>query len=125
MAGLCAPLSTLRCAPHGTPRMTRGQHDSLGLCYTGLSPATPCRFAPAHPRFGSLSLPTHLRAVNQLLQGSRIVDPDLAFSHGQLATRLKLGKSSAHRLEREPKKAADLLSAHSQQHRGRRVAARL
>jgi hypothetical protein len=40
-------------------------------------------------------------------QGSGSVDPDLALSHGQLATRLKLGKGSAHRLEREPKKAAD------------------
>jgi hypothetical protein len=37
------------------PRMTRGQHDSSGLCCAGLSPATPCRFAPAHPRFGSLA----------------------------------------------------------------------
>src|ERR1039457_1434457 len=30
-------------------------------------------------------------AVEHMPQGSRIVDPDLALSHGQLATRLKLG----------------------------------
>lgn len=43
MAGLCVPLSTLRSAPHGTPRMTWGQHDSLDLYCEGLSPFTPCR----------------------------------------------------------------------------------
>ncbi len=44
MAGLCVPLSTLRAAPRGTPRMTRGQHDSLLLRCQGLAPFTPCRF---------------------------------------------------------------------------------
>ena len=44
MAGLCVPLSTLRHAPRGAPRMTRGQHDSLFLCCEGLAPFTPCRF---------------------------------------------------------------------------------
>src|SRR5450830_761537 len=43
MAGLCVPLSTLHVAPHGTPRMTRGQCDSLFLHRLGLSPFTPCR----------------------------------------------------------------------------------
>jgi len=59
MAGLCVPLSTLRAAPRGAPRMTRGQHDSLRLCCQGLAPLTPCRFhgalhlstAPAPRRF--------------------------------------------------------------------------
>ena len=47
MAGLHAPLSTLH-APHGCPRMTRGQCGSLLLHCNGLSPSTPCRFLPAH-----------------------------------------------------------------------------
>jgi hypothetical protein len=33
----------------------RGQHDSLRFCCAGLSPATSCRFASAHPQFDSLS----------------------------------------------------------------------
>ena len=36
-------MSTLHAAPHGTPRMTRGQCDSLFLHRLGLSPFTPCR----------------------------------------------------------------------------------
>src|SRR4051794_20729011 len=43
MAGLHAPLSTLRRAPRDALRMTRGQHDSLRLGCQGLSPFTPCR----------------------------------------------------------------------------------
>ena len=44
MADLCVPLATLRAAPRGAPRMTRGQHDSLHLCCEGLAPLTPCWF---------------------------------------------------------------------------------
>jgi hypothetical protein len=54
MAGLCVPLSTLRSAPHGTPRMTRGQHDSPNLYCEGLSPFTPCR-SPGAPQRGALN----------------------------------------------------------------------
>src|SRR5208282_5910221 len=43
MAGLHAPLSTLRRAPHGAPRMTRGRCGSLLLHRVGLAPTTPCR----------------------------------------------------------------------------------
>jgi hypothetical protein len=43
MAGLCAPLSTLRQYPHGYLRMTRGRCGSLFLHRDGLAPSTPCR----------------------------------------------------------------------------------
>src|SRR6266852_3978755 len=43
MAGLCAPLSTLRRYPHGHQRMTRGRCGSLLLHRDGLAPSTPCR----------------------------------------------------------------------------------
>src|SRR5450756_107871 len=43
MAGLCAPLSTLRQYPHGHLRMTRGRCGSLLLHRDGLAPSTPCR----------------------------------------------------------------------------------
>ena len=43
MAGLCAPLSTLRREPRGPLRMTRGRCGSLLLHRKGLAPSTPCR----------------------------------------------------------------------------------
>ena len=43
MAGLCAPLSTLRRCPRGQLRMTRGRCGSLLLHRDGLAPSTPCR----------------------------------------------------------------------------------
>src|SRR5262245_59841288 len=43
MAGLCAPLSTLRRDPRGHLRMTRGRCGSLLLHRKGLAPSTPCR----------------------------------------------------------------------------------
>src|SRR5271155_2861489 len=51
MAGLRYPLSTLRFAPHGSPRMTRGRCGSLRLHRRGLSPNASCRSpgAPVHP----------------------------------------------------------------------------
>jgi hypothetical protein len=48
MAGLHVPLSTLRHAPRGAQRMTRGQHGSLHLCCEGLAPFAPCR-SPGAP----------------------------------------------------------------------------
>ena len=44
MAGLHAPLSTLRARPRSRPRMTRGRCGSLLLHRSGLAPPTPCRF---------------------------------------------------------------------------------
>ena len=43
MAGLHAPLSTLRPAPRGATRMTRGQYGLLDLYWRRLSLLTPCR----------------------------------------------------------------------------------
>src|SRR6478672_10805525 len=43
MAGLCAPLSTLRRHPRGSRRMTRGQCGSLDLHCERLALSTPCR----------------------------------------------------------------------------------
>src|SRR5260370_27076732 len=53
MAGLCAPLSTLRRCPRGHLRMTRGRCGSLLLHRDGLAPSTPCRSSrrtPLYPR---------------------------------------------------------------------------
>src|SRR4051794_27346063 len=44
MAGLCAPLPTLRRHPHGCQRTARGRCGSLILHRSGLAPPTPCRF---------------------------------------------------------------------------------
>ena len=49
MAGLYAPLSTLRPYPHGHRRMTRGQCGSLALHCRGLAPLTSCR-SPGAPK---------------------------------------------------------------------------
>src|ERR1700680_2079780 len=43
MAGLCAPLPTLRRRPYGRPRTARGRRGSLLLHRKGLAPSTPCR----------------------------------------------------------------------------------
>jgi len=43
MAGLYAPLPTLRRHPHGCLRTARGQCGSLLLHCDGLAPSTPCR----------------------------------------------------------------------------------
>src|SRR5664280_2572813 len=50
MAGLCAPLSTLRRCPREHLRMTRGRCGSLLLHRDGLAPSTPCR-SPGALRF--------------------------------------------------------------------------
>jgi len=43
MAGLCAPLPTLRRRPRGRPRTARGRCGSLLLHRDGLSPSVPCQ----------------------------------------------------------------------------------
>src|SRR5208337_5022064 len=53
MAGLRYPLSTLRFAPRGSPRMTRGRCGSLHFHRRGLPPHTPCR--PGHTSTRSLA----------------------------------------------------------------------
>src|SRR5215467_4667483 len=49
MAGLCAPLSTLRRNPRGQLRMTRGRCGSLILHRKRLALSTPCRSPGASP----------------------------------------------------------------------------
>ena len=56
MAGLCAPLSTLRRDPRGPLRMTRGRRGSLLLHRKGLAPSTPCRSPGASHILSALSL---------------------------------------------------------------------
>ena len=43
MAGLCAPLPTLRCRPYGQPRTAQGRCGSLLRHRVGLAPTTRCR----------------------------------------------------------------------------------
>src|SRR5271157_6208367 len=50
MAGLYAPLPTLRRHPRGGRRTARGRCGLLVLHRSGLAPPTPCRFLPAHTR---------------------------------------------------------------------------
>src|SRR5476651_2480947 len=75
MAGLCAPLSTLRQYPRGYLRMTRGRCGSLLLHRDGLAPSTPCR-SPGALR--STPLATELRTFQI---GSFVPDSEAAFSH--------------------------------------------
>src|ERR1700690_353660 len=65
MAGLCAPLSTLRRNPRGQLRMTRGRCGSLLLHRKRLALSTPCRspgashmFSVVHP---TTDIPTNGR----------------------------------------------------------------
>jgi hypothetical protein len=75
MAGLQAPLSTLRVAPRGAPRMTRGQFGLLFLSCLRLSLVVLCRFLGALTCFifrfvrGPLKV---LQGLHQAAEGRRI-----------------------------------------------------
>ena len=56
MAGLYAPLPTLRRRPRGRPRTARGRCGSLLLHRSGLSPPTPCRSPGALTRVAARTL---------------------------------------------------------------------
>src|SRR5271155_2227272 len=56
MAGLYAPLPTLRRRPRGCPRTARGRCGSLLLHRSGLSPPTPCRSPGALTRVAARTL---------------------------------------------------------------------
>src|SRR6266403_3700688 len=76
MAGLCAPLSTLRRCPRGHLRMTRGRCGSLLLHRDGLAPSTPCRSPGAlrfTPELGHCSSQSARlkRANNRLMRRSK------------------------------------------------------
>src|SRR5271155_1120793 len=68
MAGLCAPLSTLRQYPQGYLRMTRGRCGSLLLHRDGLAPSTPCR-SPGALR--SAPMNRHRRYRSACLKGAK------------------------------------------------------
>src|SRR4029077_18338773 len=85
MAGLCAPLSTLRRDPRGPLRMTWGRCGSLLLHRKGLSPSTPCRSPGAShmssgfaPRADIVAACRHVRFVPQadscMATNSRLFD---------------------------------------------------
>ncbi len=61
MAGLCAPLSTLRRNPRGPLRMTRGRCGSLLLHRKRLALSTPCRSPGASQMFSALPLEADMR----------------------------------------------------------------
>jgi hypothetical protein len=63
MAGLCAPLSTLRRDPRGPLRMTWGRCGSLLLHRKGLSPSTPCRSPGASQMLSALHPKADMRPV--------------------------------------------------------------
>src|SRR3981189_2582301 len=68
MAGLCAPLSTLRQYPHGYLRMPRGRCGSLLLHRDGLAPSTPCR-SPGALR--STPISRHFQCPSACLKGAK------------------------------------------------------
>src|SRR6516165_717204 len=63
MAGLCAPLSTLRRNPRGQLRMTRGRCGSLLLHRERLALSTPCRSPGASQMFSGLRRKADTRCV--------------------------------------------------------------
>src|SRR6266478_3335062 len=78
MAGLCAPLSTLRRNPRGQLRMTRGRCGSLLLHRKRLALSTPCRSPGASQMFSALppkpdiaQCSRHVRNVPIVLQNSQ------------------------------------------------------
>src|SRR5215467_6134721 len=62
MAGLCAPLSTLRRNPRGQLRMTRGRRGSLLLHRERLALSTPCRSPGASHNESALPRAADIRA---------------------------------------------------------------
>src|SRR5262249_40642101 len=70
MAGLCAPLSTLRRSPHELLRMTRGRCGSLRLHRKGLAPSTPCRSPGAsHNESGLLPKADSDESITDVAEG--------------------------------------------------------
>src|ERR1700756_4523754 len=66
MAGLHAPLSTLRRIPHGMLRMTRGRRGSLHLHRNGLAPSTPCRSPGALRRIPFIEVTPNTRRAERI-----------------------------------------------------------
>src|SRR5258708_40188284 len=74
MAGLCAPLPTLRRHPHGCPRTAWGRCGSLLLHRSGLAPPTLCRFRPAHQNFQLFEVIDHDVGRRPLAYGATVFE---------------------------------------------------
>src|SRR5215467_6696610 len=75
MAGLCAPLSTLRRNPRGQLRMTRGRCGSLLLHRERLALSTPCRSPGASHNESALPQMADIRAdVAKVCVGPRLCE---------------------------------------------------
>src|SRR5436305_6518151 len=68
MAGLRAPLSTLRCAHTERQRMTRGHRDSLDLRCRTLSFPSPCRLSGAFQKLMLRSRANTLVSVRRVTE---------------------------------------------------------
>jgi hypothetical protein len=94
MAGLRAPLSTLRRGPHGQPRMTRGRCGSLLLHRKGLAPSTPYRSSGASHMFsgmpqlaaGSEPAGTYIQHQYRKMTNSSILTISALFTLAYLST---------------------------------------
>ena len=75
IAGLRAPLSTLRCTLTGHQRMTRGHRGSLLLRCRDLSTPSPCRFIPA---LSESERPRRSSGASTPLQGRSLTRRDVA-----------------------------------------------
>src|ERR1700745_3832844 len=76
MAGLCAPLSTLRRNPRGQLRMTRGRCGSLLLHRKRLALSTPCRSPGASHMFSALTPTTDIERPRRHVRVVPIDDID-------------------------------------------------
>ena len=74
MAGLCAPLSTLRRNPRGQLRMTRGRCGSLLLHRKRLALSTPCRSPGASQMFSGLPLKADIAQYSRHVSKVPIAD---------------------------------------------------
>ena len=83
MAGLCAPLSTLRRDPRGHLRMTRGRCGSLLLHRKGLAPSTPCRSPGASQMLSGLPLIADI--AQRGWHGRKVPKPDLRTAANSVA----------------------------------------
>src|SRR3954451_2463899 len=93
MAGLRAPLPTLRRRPRGRRRTARGRCGSLLLHRSGLAPPTPCRSPgavagrdrPVLLQLGEEVLDQVTRLVEVLIVGARLLAVRLGRDHRRLA----------------------------------------
>src|ERR1700694_1065781 len=81
MAGLCAPLSTLRRNPRGQLRMTRGRCGSLLLHRKRLALSTPCRSPGASQMSSGLPLKADIAQYSRHVSKGRVEDGRGSLGH--------------------------------------------